>query len=87
MLTIEARIYDTDGTPWAEEDFPALRGEEGVPEYALRLQKWARRQILDASDSYNDCTRVECVDSHLDAHVVVRVENEYEVVEYYLCCE
>jgi hypothetical protein len=84
-MNIDARIYDTDTSgDWVE--LPAPRDEETLTDYAYRLQKWARRQILAASDSYGDCDSVEDVDSPNDAHVVVRAENEYEVVEYYLAC-
>ena len=86
-MMIEARVYDTDGTDWAAADLPAPRGEEGVPEYACRLARWARRQILRYASDYNDCEAVEYVSSHCEANVVVRVENEFEVVEYYLSCE
>ena len=83
-MTIIARIYDTDGSQdWT--GLPAPRKAESLNDYAYRLQKWARREILAASDSYGDCDHVRGVDYPHEAHVVVRAETDGEYVEYYLC--
>jgi hypothetical protein len=85
MTTITARVYDTDGSQdWV--GLPTPREAESLSDYAYRLQKWARREILDASDSYGDCDHVRSVDEPHEGHVVVRAETDEEYVEYYLAC-
>ena len=84
MTTITARIYDTDGSgDWV--GLPSPRTGETLDDFGFRLQKWARREILDASDSYGDCDHVRSVDEPHEAHVIVRAEDDDSIVEYYLC--
>jgi hypothetical protein len=88
MTTITARIYDTDGSQdWV--GLPTPRDSEELNDYAYRLQKWARREILANADSYGDADHVRSVDEPHEAHVIVRAETDEEYVEYYLCatCE
>ena len=87
MTTITARIYDTDGSgDWV--DLPAPRTGETLDDFAFRLQRWARDQII-SSAAYGEVERVLDVDAPHEAHVVVRAETDEEYVEYYLCatCE
>ena len=85
MTTITARIYDTDGSQdWT--GLPAPRDGEELSDYAYRLQRWARREIIANADSYGDCDRVIDVDYEHQAIVVVRAETDDEYVEYYLDC-
>ena len=84
MTTITARIYDTDGSQdWT--GLPAPRDGEELSDYAYRLQKWARREIIANADSYGDADHVRGVDYPHEAHVIVRAETATEEVEYYLC--
>lgn len=81
---IIARIYDTDGgQDWT--GLPAPRANEELSDYAFRLQKWARREVIANADSYGDCDHVRAVDEPHEAHVVIRAETEEEFIEYYLC--
>ena len=84
MTTITARIYDTAGSNWSE--IPEARADETLDDFAFRLQRYARRTILAAADSYGDCNRVREVDHAYEAHVIVRAETDEEYVEYYLAC-
>lgn len=83
-MSITARIYDTDGsTDWV--DLPAPRTGETLDDYAYRLQRWARREIIANADSYGDADHVRAVDEPHEAHVVVVAEDDDSIVEYYLC--
>ena len=84
MSNITARIYDTDGSQdWT--GLPAPRDGEELSDYAYRLQKWARREIIANADSYGDADHVRGMDYPHEAHVIVRAETATEEVEYYLC--
>jgi len=77
--TITARIYDTDGTEWS--DLPARRDGECLDDYAYRLYKWARAEIL-RSASYGDVERLVDVEHPHEASVVVYAETPDCYVEY-----
>lgn len=82
---ISARIYDTDGGPdWV--GLPAPRDGESLNDYAFRLQRWARNEIVSCG-AYGEVDRVLDVDGPHEAHVVVRAEDDVEFVEYYLLAD
>ena len=82
-MSITARIYDTDGTEW--HCIPLPREGETLDDFAFRLQRYARREIIANADSYGDCDHVRSVDAPHEAHVVVVAEDDDSIVEYYLC--
>lgn len=82
--TITARIYDTDGSDsWCASDYPAPRDGETVTQYAYRLQRWARREML----TVGGCASVSEVEHAYEAAVIVSVETDDEYVNYYLSAE
>jgi hypothetical protein len=84
-MTIIARIYDTDGSQdWV--GLPTPRTGETLDDYAFRLQRWVRREIVSCG-AYGEVDRVVDVDGPHEAHVVVRVETDEEFVEYYLLAD
>jgi hypothetical protein len=83
-MSITARIYDTDGSAdWV--GLPSPRTGETLDDFAFRLQRWARDQII-SSAAYGEVERVIDVDAPHEAHVIVVAEDDDEL-EYYLLAD
>ena len=83
-MTTATSVYDTDGTPWREGDYPARAEGEDFDEYTARLLRAVRSAIVKAGDSYAGATSTRIVESRYEAHVALRVEDDVYVWNCYV---
>ena len=83
-MTTATAVYDSDGTPWREGDYPARAEGEDFDEYTARLLRAVRSAIVKAGDSYAGATSTRIVESRYEAHVALRVEDDVYVWNCYV---